>query len=387
MSVLAPPTHPPKAISGPILVPAQHSARILDGALMSLIVVRVGLPGIPFPVAQLGILALLVVCFFRPPKRSFAYAWWAPAALTALLGFLIIETWLQGLDPFRRAGNLAIIITMALFLASGRIDIGSAIKGLCAGLVINAALFYAGLAPDDYQGRLTGFLQDKNASALVLAVGAFLTLLVVRKGWARLLVVALGAAAVIATDSRTTMAASFVSLLWLAASQKLHRWLQLLTLAIGFAAFLWADENLTTLGAYGESREGSDAFRERIDTASALKSAATPWHGLGLGEATVDLDSGTWFFHNSYQSLMVEGGIAFVAVIIALFLVAGLGLAPARVGVDVTSFESRVITAATLVLFCCAMRLGEVFVTPIGCLVLGIGMARLLPAAGRHSAL
>lgn len=375
---------PPRAI-GEIgdasLVPAAHSARIIDALLMGLIVVRVSLPGIPFPVAQLGIAALLVICCFRRPTRSFTHAWWIPVAILGLLTFLIVETTLQGIDPWRRAGNLAILMTMALFLASGRIDVGSAIKGLGAGLLINAALFYAGIAPNDYQGRLTGLLQDKNASALVMAIGAFLMLLVVRRFWARILLLALGTAAVVATDSRTTMAAGLVAAVWLASSRYLHRAFQLLTLAAGFLAFMWADDNLAALGDYATSREGSDEFRSRIDAASSLKASAAPWHGFGLGEATVTLDSGTWFFHNSYEGLVVEGGILLVAGLLGLFVVAGLGFAPRAVGIDVTSLESRVITASTLVVFCCAMRLGEVFLAPISLMVLGIGIARLLPPA------
>ncbi|GAA2899558.1 O-antigen ligase family protein [Microbacterium esteraromaticum] len=379
MTLASPTARAARAISGATLVPTAHSARILDAVLMGLIVVRVSLPGTPFPVAQIGIAVLVIVGCFRRPTRSFVHAWWVPAAMLGLLAFLVIETWLQGIDPVRRAGNLAILIVMSLFLASGRIDVGSAVKGIGVGLLLNGALFYAGVAPDNYQGRLTGFLEDKNAGALVIALGTFLLFLVIRSRWGRLLLVVAGAAAIAATDSRTTMAASFVALVWLLSSRYLRRTAQLATLGMAFLAFLWADDNLATIGDYGETREGSDEFRSRIDAASSLKAAAAPWHGFGLGEATVSLDSGTWFFHNAYEALIVEGGFVLAAVVLGLFVVAGLGLAPRAVGVDVTSGESRVITAATLVVFCCALRLGEVFLAPIGLVVLGIGIARMLP--------
>lgn len=362
------------------LVPAGHSARIIDAVLMGLIVVRVGLFGMPLPVAQQAILVLLVICLFRRPTRLLAHAWWIPAVLALLLVFLSVETFLQGIDPVRRVGNLAILATMALFLASGRIDVGSAIKGLGVGVAFNAVAFYAGLAPDDYQGRLTGFMQDKNASALIMAVTTFLVLIVARRLGTRIVVVVLGGAAVVATDSRTTMAAGFIALAWLVLSRYLQRAFQLLTLAAGVALFFWADQNLATLGDYSESREGSDALRSTIDAASSLKAAAAPWHGFGLGEATVSLDSGTWFFHNSYQGLIVEGGVVMLVVVLGLYAVAGLGLAPAR-AIDSVSLEARSITAATLVIFCTAVRLGEVFLAPIGFVVLGIGIARLLPPA------
>lgn len=380
MTLAIAPVRVARAIGGSALVPMPHSARILDAVLMGLIVVRVSLPGTPFPVAQVSIAMLVIVACFRRPTRSFVHAWWVPLAMLGLLLFLALESWLQGVDPVRRAGNLAILMVMALFLASGRIDIGSAVKGIGVALVLNGALFYAGIAPDNYQGRLTGFLEDKNAGALVIALGSFLLILVVRGRWGRLLLLVLSAAAVVATDSRTTMAASFVAFAWLLGSRYLRRTAQLVTLGMAFLAFLWADANLSTFGDYGETREGSDEFRSRIDAASSLKAAASPWHGFGLGQATVSLDSGTWFFHNAYEGLVVEGGFILLAVVLGLFIVSGLGLAPRAVGVDVTSVESRVITAATLVAFCCALRLGEVFLAPIGLVVLGIGLARLLPS-------
>ncbi|MGN8026977.1 O-antigen ligase family protein [Microbacterium sp. 22242] len=359
------------------LIPDGHSARILDAIGGAFLVYRSGIPGFPLPIPQLVIIAILVLAVFRRPTRSFASAGWYPLTMTLLLVFLAAETYLNGLDPIRRAGSFAALMAFAGFLASGRIDVGSVLKGLGLGLVLNAVLFYLHVAPNAYEGKLTGFLQDKNAAALIYAVGALLLAIVTRRTLFRFLILFAGAVAIVLTDSRTTMAAYAVAVAYLLVSAKLGRGIQVAALAAAVLVFFWADNNLTTLGDYAFDRKGSDAFRMRIDFASALKAQAAPWYGSGLGTATVNLDSGTWFFHNSYQGLIVEGGAVLTVVTIAVYLIAGLGLRTNGF-VDATTFDARAITAAALVVFLCAVRLGEVFYAPIGFLVIGVGLARLL---------
>ncbi|WP_336648639.1 hypothetical protein [Microbacterium sp. MMO-10] len=372
----------PRRFPPVVLVPPGHSARIIDALLAMLLVYRLSVPGVPLPIPQLAAITLVAIGLFRTPTRSFSAASWYPVVAIALFGFLAVETLINDIDPLRRGLNIASLMLFAAFLATGRIDVGSVIKGLGVGLVLNAALFYLRLTPDDYQGRLTGFLQDKNAAALVYAVGAVLLAMVARKVLWRMLILAAGVAAVVATDSRTTMAAYAVAVVFLLLSGRMHRAVELLALTIGVFVFLWADDNLSKLGDYAVSREGSDAFRLRIDAASSLKAQGAPWYGDGLGTATVRLDSGTWFFHNSYEGLIVEGGIVLLVVMLAIYLVTGLGLST-RVQIDALSFQSRAITAATAIVCMCALRLGEVFFAPVGFLVLGIGLARLLAPVAR----
>lgn len=359
------------------LIPTGHSARIIDALVGIALVYRLAVPGIPVPIPQLAMAALIGVALFRRPTRSFATAWWYPVTMPLLLLFLVAETWLNGIDPVRRAANIAVLMLFAGLMASGRIDIGSVIKGLGLGLVANFVLFYAGIAPDSYAGKLTGFLQDKNAGALIYAVAAILCLLITKRLWLRLLILAGGAVAVVASDSRTTMAAYGVALVFLLVSTWMQRGFQLVTLLACVLGFLYADDNLSRIGVYEVNREGSDALRTSIDFAASLKAQAAPWYGSGLGEATVDLASGTWFFHNSYDALIVEGGIVLLVVMIATYLVTGLGLTT-RGFVDAMRMDARAVTAATLVIFLCAFRLGEVFFAPIGFVVLGVGLARLL---------
>ena len=372
---------PVLGLAGERLIPRGHSARILDGLLGMLLIYRIAVPGIPLPIPQLAAAALIAVALFRRPTRSFAEAWWYSVTMPLLLGFLVAETYFNGLDPLRRAGGFAILIVFAGLLASGRIDVGSVVKGLGAALVLNTIAFYAGLAPDSYGGVLTGFLQDKNAAALIYAVGTILLSMATTRVWLRVLLLLFGAANVVLTDSRTTMAAFGVAVVYLLVSTWLQRGFQLLALLGGVLVFLWADDNLTKIGQYALERQGSDALRTRIDFASSHKAAGAPWYGLGLGESTVDLEGNTWFFHNSYEALLVEGGIVLLVVTVAVYAVVGLGLS-GQGFVDVARWDARVVTAATLVVFLCALRLGEVFYAPIGFVVLGVGLARLLPPVG-----
>lgn len=367
---------------GSVFTPPGHSARILDAALMGLIVVRFTVPGIPIPFAQAGIIALLGLCLFRRPPRRFGLARWFPVLSAALMVFLVVETLVNDGSPWKRAINIGVLMVMAAFLASGRIDVASAIKGILVALAVNAALFYLQLAPNDYQGRLTGFLGDKNAGALVYACGALLGTLVVHRRRTRALILLAGAVAVVLTDSRTTMAAYAIAVAWYLLAARLQRGFQIIVGIAFTGAFLWANDNLAEIGEYKVERAGSDYFRARIGLAAAGKVAHAPWYGSGLGQATVNLDGSTWFFHDSYLGLRVEGGVIFLVAMLAMYALAGLGFAARTTTIDVTGHTARAIAAATLVVLFCATRLGEVFMAPIGFVVLGVGLAHLAAMTG-----
>ncbi len=131
----------------------------------------------------------------------------------------------------------------------------------------------------------------------------------------------------------------------------------------------WMAENIARIGIFAD-RMGTDLLRERITTASWEKVADAPWFGLGLSEATVDLERSTWFFHNSYASLLVEGGWPLAVVVVLTYVF--LGLRPFNP--DQRSDSRVAVEAATLVLLICATQLGEVFFSLPGVLVLGAGL-------------
>jgi hypothetical protein len=357
------------------LVPAGHSARIVDALLIGLLVVRVAAGGSSVPTGQIAVIALICLALNRRPTRSLRTVQWFPVATVALLCFLVTESWFNGADFGRRLTNITVLLVMAGFLATGRIDVGSALKGLLVAAGMNVVLFLAGVAPDDYSGKLTGFLQDKNASGLFYAVVPLLATMLVRRPWHRVALLALGGACLVATDSRTSMAAYVAAIVWLVVAPRLRRGARV---GLGFAlaaGFNWANANLSDVGRYASDRAGSDALRSRIDAAASFKAAGAPWYGRGLGQAVVELEGGEWFFHNSYDALRVEGGVVMLVVVIAIYVYGSLGLSRRDAGL--LDRDGVAVSAAALVVLCCATRLGEVFLAPISLVVVGIGLARL----------
>ncbi|WP_168203781.1 hypothetical protein [Humibacter ginsenosidimutans] len=360
------------------LVPLPHSARIVDAVLAGFVVVRISLIGGSIPTAQLALVLLVAVAAFRRPTRSLGLARWFPWLALVLIAYAALETLYNGVDPLRRAANIVILAFTAAFMASGRIDVGSVIKGLGLGLAVNVGLFYLHLAPNDYDGRLTGLLQDPNAAGLYYAVGTILLTVVVRRVWLRAGILVLGALAVVDTGSRTGMAAYAAAVIWLCCTQRLGRAFQVLLGAALTGAFVWANLTIAQgIGVIATDRAGSDALRARIDAASLVKTAATPWYGDGLAQGVVHLEGATWFFNSSYEDLIVEGGVIFAVGILLCYVLAGFGMRARSSVIRVTDYDTRVVAAATLVVFYCASRLGEVFLSPAGFLVLGVGLANL----------
>lgn len=336
------------------------------------LVVRVDFPVLGLPIAQLVVIALLVVACFRRPTRTLEV--WFPLIASLLLVFLAVGSLANDISPIQRLGNIAILFTMTAFLASGRIDVASTIKGVAAALVINAGLFFTGIAPDNYNGVLTGFIADKNVAGMFHAVIPLLLFLTVDRSKVLLRAVILigGAGLLMLTDSRTSMAAFALGVMWLIVARWLGPGLRVLLAGGLLGAFLWADHNLAGIGDYGISRAGSDALREQIDTASRAKAEAAPWYGDGLGTAVVTFESGDrWFFHNSYDALVVEGGIVLLIGMLGLYLLAGVGVFTSTDRDD----PRHGVAAAAIVVLLCAFRLGEVFFAPIGLFVIGIGLA------------
>lgn len=352
---------------------------------MALLLVRVPPPFLPaaLPTAQLGIGLLLILAVFRRPTRSLRPVWWYPALCAGVLAFAIVESHVNDVGFVRRAANIVLLMAMAGFLASGRIDVGSTLKGLGVALVLNAVLFYGGVAPDDYGGVLSGYLQDKNVAGLFYGAGALLVSMMAPRVWQRIAVLCAGAGGVILTDSRTSMAAYAAALVWLAVSPRLQVAFKAGLGIVICTAFFWVTQNLSTIGTYATERAGSDALRSRIDAAARLKAETTPWYGQGLGTATVTVDGNEWFFHNSYHGLWVEGGVVLFIAMLAIYVGAGFGVFPPRPAAD---YPWHATGAATVMVLLCATQLGEVFLAPIGFLVVGTALALIAqrsPYVGR----
>ncbi|WP_127446107.1 O-antigen ligase family protein [Micrococcus luteus] len=363
---------PPAAREGWAADPlgSSGSPRLLETLLgAGLILENLATPGLSIPAAELCAILLIVLASFRPPRRDLSRYGLLAVLAAALLAFLVVETFVNGLDPTRRAVRIGILMLLIYAIASERIDVKGLLYGMAAAGLVNVPLFYAGLVSREYGDYLTGLLGDKNVSGLFYALIVPLLLTVAQRWWVKLGVIGVGLALTFLTGSRTSLAALVCAVLWVFLSPYLGRVFRLVLL--GGMAWLvsWAEENLADLAVFGD-RTGTDWFRAQIQEAAAAKTAAAPWYGEGLSTATVDLEQGTFFYHNSYLGLLTEGGWVFFAVVVGAYVFLGLRpFAPTR-----RSSTRIALEAATVIILVTSLQLGEVFITLYGAIILGMGL-------------
>lgn len=352
---------------------ALGETRIIDAVIMAAFIIRLPVPGLGFLINDLAGLILIGIATFRRPSRSLAGAYWYPAICAVILAYIGLNALTAGIaqEDINRGARIVMMMIMGAFIATGRIDIASALKGFAIALLVNVPLFYVGIAPDSYGGLLTGYLGDKNVAGLTYAVVTVLLLLIAKRLWVRVAIILVGGACVVLTDSRTSMAALAAALIWLVVARYLGPFWRICLAALLYAGFIYAGTNLSTAGTYATTREGSDALRERIDAASLEKTLNAPWNGYGLGEAVTQIAGDNWLYHNAYWGLITEGGYFLLIAFLALVALAGFQFLVK----GPTSLDARIIEAASIVLLLCAFRLGEVFITQSAFIIIGIGVA------------
>ncbi|MGQ4538381.1 O-antigen ligase family protein [Dermabacteraceae bacterium P7074] len=336
------------------------------------------IPGIGVPASVLGLVIIVVLGFFRKPKRC------ADIYFFMLLIVLLSVLWTTGVslvmdastgETVRRAGRMAMLLLCCLFLIEERIDFNSLVKGLCAGLFVNFILFYAGIAPDAYGGYLTGYLVDKNKAGLYYLVGGMLAMGISKKTWLTVALLFAAGGSVWLTGSRTTLAALLVAILWVLVATRMPK-VPRCTFVLALVFLIdYLERNFAHFGAFAD-RVGSDLLRQRIDMASLDKLEKTPFKGLGFGEAHVIIENRKWYFHNSYWTLLVEGGVIHFLIIVVITLALGLGIFR-NVAYTV---ELRRAEGALAGLFVAASRLGEVFLTNAWMLVISFLVVAVLNA-------
>ncbi|MBS3180137.1 MULTISPECIES: O-antigen ligase family protein [unclassified Pseudoclavibacter] len=346
--------------------------RISDAVLMGLFMVVMLIPGTPLGVHTAAMAALVFLASFRRPTRTFRDGQWYVGLCAAILLYLAIGAFFSGITSadVTRFIRIILLMTVGGFIGSGRIDLRSGLRGIAVVLIANVPLFYAGLLPDNYGGLLTGVLGDKNVAGLTYAIFTILLMLLTTRLWTQVLVLAGGSVAVVLTDSRTSIAALAAGVLWLVAARYLNPFLKVCLAVAIYLAFEFAETNFAQVGGY-VAREGSDALRERIDGASLEKVNASPWFGAGLGEAQVTVAGDSWFFHNAYWGLLVEGGYPLIIGVLALVAFAGMQFNAK----GAATRESRIVEASAIVLLLCSFRLGETFFSIPGFMVIGVGLA------------
>lgn len=351
--------------------------RMPDFLLFAMTVYSLPAPGLGMPFNQVMVFVLVAYSLTRPAPFKLGRYSSLFAFLGILLGYVALlsmmtEASADAADWFRRWARLLATTFLILVIAQGRLHLRSAILGFSAGLLVNAALFYAGVAPNNYGGVLTGYLLDKNYAGLVHAIFAMLVITALEKRWHQVVVLVLAGFLLWETGSRTSLTALGLGYIWVLLTPKMTPLFKVGLLA----GFWWLQEFLTKNFADAEvfgDREGSDALRERIDEWSWAKVQETGFFGQGLGEAYVYSEDGarTWFFHNSYWSAFVEGGWLWAVGLVAitlLFVTKPLSTNPGWSSYEILG------QGLGLVILMCALRLGEVFYTLPWALVLAFAL-------------
>ena len=272
--------------------------RFADFALGAVALFAVLVPRAPggFSVGQVALVGLIALSLTRRPTRSLAGLKWFPWAVAALLGYLALVS-MTGPDQSlfgwpKRALRLVLVVTALFVIVSGRIHFPSLVRGMAAGLLGNAVLFFAGVAPAPYGRLLSGYLLDKNQAGLAYTVVGVLLIGVTTDRRRQVAVVVVTSALVWTTGSRTSLAALACALVWFALRPRLN---VLGRLGLGAAIALalpFVQEKYGQAGEFAD-RVGTDWFRARIDAASQAKLDQAPWHGQGLGEAWINLPDGS----------------------------------------------------------------------------------------------
>lgn len=350
--------------------------RFLDFVLGTLVFVAWVPPGAPatLSVGLVAVAGLVVLASLRRPAWGRTGLGWLVVAAVVLLGYAASISMLTADESLfgweKRALRLVLVLVFLASIASGRLHYPSLVRGMAAGLVGNAVLFYAGVAPAPYGAYLSGFLLDKNVAGLVYLVVGLLLAGLASTRLRRALVLLATSVAVWGTGSRTSLAALGCALAWFWLRPRLRPWGRLL-LAGGLALLVRLLEvDYSQVGVFVE-RVGSDNLRARIDAASQLKLESTPWYGAGLGNAYVPLQGDTFFFHNSYWSALVEGGWILLVAYVTVHVWFGIG--PTRTGPPIARWATAA-EAANVAVLVCALRLGEVFATTGAAIALGAGL-------------
>ena len=257
-------------------------------------------------------------------------------------------------------------------IAQKRIDIRSLIFGVAAGLIFNLIGFYAGIAPDNYGGTLTGWLNDKNQSGLYYAIFGFLFVAMVRKTSHRIVALVVTSGMLWLTGSRTSLAAYAFAVLWLYFSHRMNLFGKAVLALLFYQAVNYLEDNFARAGAFAD-RLGSDLLRERIDETMYRMIDVVPWYGGGLGTAQVPLQNRYFYFHNSYMTLVQEAGWLYMIVIV------GLMISAAFIWKQPRAQRIVIAEAAMVIIIITSQRLGEVILTVPWAIVVGLALLYLNP--------
>lgn len=337
--------------------------------------------GVPTPIVTMPVGTVVVMLFVlykltKPATLETRYNSLFFSIILFAVGWALFESLaFNGIsvdEAIRRAIRMAVVLLLALQIAQKRVDIRSLIFGVASGLIFNLIGFYAGIAPDNYGGTLTGWLNDKNQSGLYYAIFGFLFVAMVRKTSHRIAALVVTSGMLWLTGSRTSLAAYAFAVLWLYFSHRLNLFGKAVLAWLFYLAVNYLEDNFARAGAFAD-RLGSDLLRERIDETMYRMIDVVPWYGGGLGTAQVPLQNRYFYFHNSYMTLVQEAGWLYMIVIVALMISAAFIWKQPR--------AQRIVIAeaAMVIIIITSQRLGEVILTVPWAIVVGLALLYLNP--------
>ena len=356
-----------------------RDVKLLDYLLGALLVgiALLPLPEVGFPLDNLVVAALVGLGLLRNPQHRLGrYELLVPLCIAALF-FLGVHSMFAVASPGAADWQTRLLRFMAISLlvlvvGTGRIDGRSLVYGVATALLLNVPLFYAGIVPSPYGNYLTGLVGDKNVAGLAYAVIGLLVMLYVRSTPWRVTWGLVFAACLWLTGSRTSITAFGAAIVWALLAPRLPvlgRWV------LGLVTVVTVDllsEDYSRIGVFSD-REGSDQLRARIDAASEAKVQDAGFWGKGLGEAFVDLQDRTWFFHNSYWTALVEGGWPWLVLVVGVTV-----LIIVRPFTKVATARQFFIQGVGVAILICSWRLGEVFMTAYWAIAMGVALQQLL---------
>lgn len=391
---LAPKLREKATEEGKAIIKGFGEIRIIDYLFgISMIFIGISVAGLPFGTVTAGL--LVVIALSRSARVANPMVGVFGTLMMLTIFYAAVMSYTFGISEpgqiVRRVVRIAIVIFLVMVIADKRVDFKSMTLGMATGLIANVPVFYAGLNSNNYGGHLTGWINDKNQSGLWYATVGLTVVVAFEKRLHRFIAIPLFLVMIYLTGSRTSTAAFIFGVLWLAIAPKLN-----IISKIGLAAFIvwavdWLTENLAQNEAFGD-RTGTDALRERIDEASYEKVQLEPWTGLGYGQATVEVQDLTFFFHNSFWTLMVEAGWFYMLAVVFMSIWAVLLLKQPQEKLAIDRSDAmqkklssrKVMAEATMVLlFICSWRLGEVFLTVPWAMAVGLGLSYLATPKNR----
>lgn len=337
----------------------------------------VAVPGFGVPVSSAAA-GLAVIYAFIAPQRVMAAELagrprWLFLTVMAIPIWLAATSVLNGDPDFRRLLNIGVFAAVILVLGGLRLDARTVCVGLGVAVVFGVAAGILLLPRSSYAGRMTGPMGDPNSAGLLIVVLSALALPGFRRRKSKVGLLLVAALGIFSTQSRTSMLAVLIMVLWVLLNRFFSAWFSIPFVA---GALIWVSSIADALaGDAFQERAGSDALRDRIFQVELQQVEIRPWVGQGAGTAAVSLDGQHFFFHNSYLALRAEAGWIGLGLVILLFVAVFISLL--RIPRDQRNlyFEASLIGVTV-----CALNLGEVLLALPAAFALGLSAHHVLKA-------